>query len=224
MENKENNGSIGAPEIQFAVAESYKTIRTNLLFILSQKPGCKVITLSSAKAGDGKTTNIINIAIAFSQLGKRVLLIDADLRRPSVARKLRIENTAGLSGVLAGFCSVSEAIVNVNTCFDVLPAGTTPPNPSEMLISPAFDRMLDALRLTYDYILIDTSPAGIVSDALAIAPKTEGLVLVIKAKSTTHPEFERLLDNIKLANVKVLGTVLNSVASEEAYYRYKSVY
>lgn len=224
MENRENNSSMGAPEIQFAVAESYKTIRTNLLFLLSQKPGCKVITVSSAKSSEGKTTNVINIAIAFSQLGKRVLLIDADLRRPAVAKKLRIENTSGLSGVLAGFCSASEAIVNVNTCFDVLPAGTVPPNPSEILASASFDRLLESLRLTYDYILIDTSPAGIVSDALVLAPKTEGLVIVIKAKSTTHPEFERLLDGIKLANVRVLGTVLNSVASEETYYHYKSVY
>ena len=222
MEKSINNSS--AAEIQFAVAESYKTIRTNLIFLLSQNAGCKTITVTSAKSGDGKTTNAINIAIAFSQLGKRVLLIDADLRRPTVAKKLRIENTSGLSGVLAGFSAVSEAIVNVNTYFDVLPSGTVPPNPSELLSSSAVDRMLDTLRLAYDYIIIDTCPAGIVSDALLLGPKTDGVLLIAKAKSTTHNEFEKMLDNIKLSNVRILGTILNGSASAETYSHYKSVY
>lgn len=132
----QNKQPLDAAEIQFAVAESYKTIRTNLLFLLSQNTGCKIITISSPKSGDGKTTNAINLSIAFSQLGKRVLLIDCDLRRPTVAKKLRLEETDGLSGILAGFSPVSESIVNVNHYLDVLPAGVTPPNPSELLTSP----------------------------------------------------------------------------------------
>lgn len=219
MANLENNTAI-----QFSVAESYKTIRTNLLFLLSQIAGCKVITVSSPKACEGKTTNAINIAIAFSQLGKRVLLIDADLRRPTIARKLKLENTDGLTGILAGLCGSSEAIITVNPSFDVLTSGIIPPNPSELLASSSFDKLISSLRLAYDYIIIDTPPAGMVSDALLVAPKTEGILLVVKEKATSHNDFERLLDNLKLADIKVLGAVLNGSRSKEAYSNYKSVY
>lgn len=224
MENQNNPGELTAAEIQFAVAESYKTIRTNLQFLLAGKPGCKTLTVSSPKAGDGKTTNSINIAIAFSQLGKRVLLIDADLRRPSIYKKLRIPNTDGLSGILAGFSQIDNCLVNVNTTFDVLPSGAVPPNPSELLASAAFEHMLASLRLVYDYIIIDTPPVGIVSDALTIAGVTDGLLLVIKERSTTHTDFEAVLDKLKLANTRLLGVVLNSSVTEEKYSSYKSVY
>lgn len=220
----QNKNDITAADVQFAVAESYKTIRTNLLFLLSSTAGCKTISVSSPKAGDGKTTNSINIAIAFSQLGKRVLLIDADLRRPSVHKKLRLDNTDGLSGVLAGFVAADKAIVNVNTSFDVLPAGTIPPNPAEILASAAFDRLLESLRLAYDYIIIDTSPVGIVSDAMVVAPKTDGLLLVVKEKATRHSDFEKVLDALNLTNIRILGALLNSSTSEETYSHYKSVY
>ena len=220
----QNKQPLDAAEIQFAVAESYNTIRTNLLFLLSQNTGCKIITLSSPKSGDGKTTNAINLSIAFSQLGKRVLLIDCDLRRPTVAKKLRLEETDGLSGILAGFSPVSESILNVNTYFDVLPAGVTPPNPSELLTSPALDKLLDSLKLVYDFIVIDTPPMGIVSDALVVAPKTDGVLIVVKEKSTLHTDFEKLLDSIKLTGVRALGAILNAASAEETYSHYKSVY
>lgn len=224
MENLNNFGDISAEEIQFAVAESYKTIRTNLLFLLSSSAGCKSLTVSSPRAGDGKSTNAINISIAFSQLGKRVLLIDADLRRPSIHKKLRIANTEGLSGILAGFCDSQNAIVNISPCFDVLPSGAVPPNPSELLASPAYENMLSTLRLAYDIIIIDTPPIGVVSDALSIASKTDGLLLVVKEKVTVHTDMERILDNLKLSNVRILGAVLNSAVTEENYTHYKSTY
>ncbi len=220
----QNKQPLDAAEIQFAVAESYKTIRTNLLFLLSQNTGCKIITISSPKSGDGKTTNAINLSIAFSQLGKRVLLIDCDLRRPTVAKKLRLEETDGLSGILAGFSPVSESIVNVNHYLDVLPAGVTPPNPSELLTSPALDKLFDSLKLVYDFIVIDTPPMGIVSDALVVAPKTDGVLIVVKEKSTLHSDFENLLDSIKLTGVRALGAILNASSAEETYSHYKSVY
>ena len=213
-----------APEIQFAVAESYKTIRTNLLFLLAGNTGCNTVTVSSPQSGDGKTTNAINIAIAFSQLGKRVLLIDADLRRPAVHKKLRIDNSAGLSGVLAGFTVADEAIVTVNASLDVLPAGSVPPNPSELLASAALGHMLNTLRLAYDYIIIDSPPVGIVSDALVIAPHTDGLLMIVREKTTVHADFEKALDNIKLSGVRLLGAVLNSSSAEQKYSGYNKVY
>lgn len=224
MENLNNMGESLAADIQFAVAESYKTIRTNLQFLLANNIGCKAIAVSSPKSGDGKTTNAINIAIAFSQLGKRVLLIDADMRRPSIHRKLKTENTDGLSGVLAGFASADNAIVTVNSSLDVLPSGATPPNPSEMLASPAYERLIDSLRLAYDYIIIDTPPVGIVSDALSVANKTDGVIIIVKEKVTLHTDFDKVLDSIKLAGVKILGVVLNSAVTEDNYSDYKNLY
>ncbi len=225
MDEKLNNfGDLTAADIQFAVAESYKSIRTNLQFLLSSNPGCKVIAISSPQAGEGKSTNAINLAIAFSQLGKKVLLIDADLRRPSLYKKLRIANTDGLSAILAGFATVEDNIVTVNKSFDTLPSGAIPPNPSELLSSASFQRLLASMRLIYDYIIIDTPPAGIVSDALSIANETDGLLLVVKEKSTTHADLQKVLDNISLAGVRILGAILNSSVSESQYSTYKSVY
>jgi capsular exopolysaccharide synthesis family protein len=194
------------------------------MFLLSQTPGCKVITVSSPKSSDGKTTNAVNLSIAFSQLGKRVLLIDCDLRRPTVAKKLRLEETDGVSGVLAGFSPISESIISINTCFDVLPAGITPPNPSELLASPSLDKLFETLKMVYDFIIIDTPPMGIVSDALVIAPKTDGLLLVVKEKVTLHSDLEKILDSIKLAGVRTLGAILNGASSQETYSHYKNVY
>lgn len=219
--NKPHESS--AADIQFAVAESYKTIRTNLQFLLNRNEGCKIITVSSANAGEGKTTNSVNLAISFSQLGKKVLLIDADLRRPSIAKKLKIENNDGLSGILAGFSTSDRAIININPTFAVLPSGAIPPNPSELLASPEFERFIDEVKASYDYVIIDTAPVGIVSDALSVAHQGDGLLIVVKAKSTTYHDFEKVVDSLKLANITLLGAVLNGSEVGEYYSNYRSM-
>lgn len=212
-----------AADIQFAVAESYKTIRTNLQFLLNRTADCKIITVSSAQAGEGKTTNSVNLAISFSQLGKKVLLIDADLRRPSIAKKLKIENNDGLSGILAGFSTCDHAIVTINPTFSVLPSGAIPPNPSELLASPDFEKLISTVKVSYDYIIIDTAPVGIVSDALSVAHLSDGLLLVVKAKSTTYHDFEKVVDSLKLAGITLLGVVLNGSEVSEYYSNYRSL-
>ena len=221
--DKKNNPYIS--ELHFAVAESYKTIRTNLQFLLSQKPGCKTLTVSSYKAGEGKTTNAINIAIAFSQLSKKVLLIDGDLRRPTIHKKLHIENTTGLSDVLAGFASINECIFNISSFLDILPSGAVPPNPAELLDSATMENLLEELKLEYDYIIIDTPPFGIVSDPLIITPKTDGVVVIVKQKDTRHDDFEKTLESINLSKSRILGVVLNSTPiNKRRYYSYKGRY
>lgn len=225
MKNYDKKNDSSVSELHFAVAESYKSIRTNLQFLLSQKPGCKVITVSSYKSGEGKTTNAINIAIAFSQLGKKVLLIDADLRRPTIHKKLHIENTTGLSDVLAGFSLVEECIFNVSSFLDILPSGATPPNPAEILDSSAMVSLIETLKNEYDYIIIDTPPFGIVSDPLIVAPKTNGVVVVVKQKDTRHDDFEKTVESIKLSKSRILGVVLNSTEiNRRKYYSYKGRY
>lgn len=223
MKNSSKTRESAAADIQFAVAESYKTIRTNLQFLLNKVDGCKVVAVSSAQAQEGKTTNSVNLAISFSQLGKKVLLIDADLRRPSIAKKLKIENTDGLSGILAGFSTAEQAIVNINASLSVLPSGAVPPNPSELLASLDFEKLVSSLRSSYDYIIIDTAPVGIVSDALSVAHTTDGILLVVKAKSTTYSDFDKVIDSLKLANITLLGAVLNGSVVEEYLPNYRSL-
>ena len=223
MKNSNKPKESVAADIQFAVSESYKTIRTNLQFLLNRSAGCKVIAVSSAQAQEGKTTNSVNLAISFSQLGKKVLLIDADLRRPTIAKKLKIENTDGLSGVLAGFSTPEQSIVNINTYLSVLPSGAIPPNPSELLASAEFEQMLTNLKEKFDIIIIDTAPVGIVSDALSVGRLTDGVLIIVKAKSTTYSDFEKVVDSLKLANITLLGAVLNGSAVGEYYSHYKSM-
>lgn len=222
MEKITKNRESIAADVQFAVAESYKTIRANIQFLLTRKEGCKVVAVTSSVASEGKTTNSVNLAISFSQLGKKVLLIDADLRRPSIYKKLKIENTDGLSGILAGFSSIDKAITSINPSFSVLPSGTTPPNPSELLASKDFENLLSKLKDSYDYIIIDTPPVGIVSDALTIGRNCDGILLVVKEKSTTYKDFERVVDGLKLAEITLLGVVLNGSVSRDYYPNYRS--
>lgn len=209
---------------QFAVVESYKMIRTNLLFLLSQSNE-KSITVSSSVAGEGKSTSAINIAVAFSQLGCRVLLIDADMRKPSVHKKLRLSNEKGLSSVLVGFSQLDESITEVNPNFHVITAGPTPPNPSELLGSDQMTSLLDKLEHTYDYIIIDTPPVNIVPDALVVAPNTSGIVFVVQDFITPHAQFQKALSSIEFAGVRMLGVILNgSSGGATKKYRYKYRY
>lgn len=209
---------------QFAVVESYKMIRTNLLFLLSHSNE-KTITVSSSVAGEGKSTTAINIAVAFSQLGCRVLLIDADMRKPSVHKKLRISNDKGLSSILVGFSELSESTNNVNQNFDVITAGPTPPNPSELMGSEQMSQLLTKLESEYDYIIIDTPPVNIVPDALVVAPKTSGIVFVVQDGITPHEQFKKALSSIEFSKAKMLGVILNgSNLSANKKYRYRYNY
>jgi len=208
----------------FAVVESYNTIRTNILFSLSQNNG-KIFTISSANESEGKSTTAVNTAIAFSQLGSKTLLIDADMRKPSIHKKIHIANTKGLSNVLVGFCTFDEAVNEINPNLDVLTAGPTPPNPSEMLAGQNIEKLLETLKEKYDYIIFDTPPINIVSDAVVIAPKTDGLVIVIKVSYTYHEEFKSCLSSVEFANVRLLGVVLNAVNPKNSTkYKYKYRY
>lgn len=223
----ENNVPENTPQknaAQFAVVESYKMIRTNLLFLLSQSNE-KSITVSSSVAGEGKSTSAINIAVAFSQLGCRVLLIDADMRKPSVHKKLRLSNEKGLSSILVGFSQLEESVNTINPNFDVITAGPTPPNPSELLGSDQMTTLLDRLESIYDYIIIDTPPINIVPDALVVAPNTSGIVFVVQDFITPHGQFQKALNSIEFAGVRMLGVILNgSSGGSTKKYRYRYRY
>ena len=221
----DNAASKTTKHAPFAVVEAYKSIRTNLVFLLENKGDGNVIALTSCNAGEGKSTSSVNLAIAFSQLEEKVLIIDGDMRRSSIHKKLKIENTQGLSNVLAGLVSFEEAKQAVNDKLDVLTSGQMPPNPSELLGSSKFEALLTDLRKQYRYIIVDTPPINIVSDALVIAPHTDGLLLVVRDGFTPHYSIRRAIANTEFSDVKILGAIMNGANSKSnKKYMYKNYY
>lgn len=215
-----NNQNISR-KVPFSVVEAYKTIRTNLIFLLGHSNN-QVLTFSSSNAGEGKSTTSINVSVAFAQMGGKILLIDCDLRRSSVHKKLQLDNSKGLSNVVAGFFDYKQAIIHYNSNLDILTAGPTPPNPSELLSSSAFGDLIDEVKKEYDYVIIDTPPINVVSDALLIAPRTSGIVLVVRTGFTPYDALQHTLEAAKFANINVLGTILNGTdPSSNRYYKYR---
>lgn len=210
VENKNTVMNISeARHVPFAIVEAYKAIRTNLTFLLSGSE-TKVFGITSPEAGEGKSTTSVNMAIAFSQLGDKVLLIDADMRKSSIHKKLKIENNAGLSNILAGFNKYSEVINHISDTFDVITAGQIPPNPSELLGSARFKELVEAVGKEYSYVIIDTPPVDVVTDALVIAPHIAGLVLVVKDQVTPTDSISRAIESAKFANINLLGAIMNA--------------
>ena len=177
----------------FYVQEAYKTLRTNIRFFLSGD-GCKKFCITSGLASEGKSITILNLAISFAETGSKVLLIDGDMRRPSLARLL-IENASpGLSNVLAGLCKPEEAIrKDVYPNLDVLFSGEIPPNPSELLGNHRMSRMLEHMSEIYDFILVDTPPVGVVSDVCVVGNMLDGVLFLVRQNSTEKDSVARLI-------------------------------
>lgn len=205
------------------VQEAYKALRTNITFSLPGT-GCKVIAVTSAQAHDGKSTICINTAISFSQLNKKVLLIECDLRLPTVGTKLEIRSVPGLSDTLIGSAQISEALRrNVRNGLDVLPAGNIPPDPTWLLQSNQMKVLIQQFRKLYDYILIDLPPVTTVADASIMSHYADGFLVAVRHQITEMPALEDALSQLHLAEAKVLGFVYNDVTSEGGHY-YKGYY
>jgi capsular exopolysaccharide synthesis family protein len=207
-------------------SEAFRQLRTNLQFVDVDGPR-KVIVVTSAMPTEGKTTTLVNLAIAMSSAGSRVLVIEADLRRPKVADLLGLERTAGLTSALSGRVRVEQVIQPWGGgAFDVLASGPLPPNPSELLASRHMEAMLRELREQYDAILIDTPPLLPVTDAAAVAPATDGAILVCRFKQTSRTQVETAVQALSAVSAPLLGTVFTMVPSSgpRAYAQYNSYY
>jgi len=209
---------------QSQMAESYRALRTSLLLTSLGAPP-KVILVTSALPQEGKTTTSLNCGIVLAQKGSRVLLIDADLRRPSIHKALGMGPRTGLSNVLTGGATVQQATVRstvLPTLF-VLPAGTPPPNPAELLASANMGDILTQLREQYDHIVIDTPPALSVTDAVIMSTRADAVVLVIRSGQTTKQALRRARDILARVNAKVAGVLLNAadLTSPDYYYYYE---
>ena len=206
--------------------EAFRQLRTNLQFVDIDNPH-KIIIVTSSMPSEGKTTTIANLAIALASAGQRVLAIEADLRRPKLADLLGVERSIGLTSTLAGQVTVQESIQHWSGgVFDVLASGPLPPNPSELLASRQMQTLLEDLRGEYDVILIDTPPLLPVTDAAALAPATDGALLVCRFKDTSRDQIRDSVAALEAVSASLLGTVFTMVPSTgpRAYGQYNSYY
>lgn len=198
----------------FAVQEAYKSLRTNIRFFL-QGEGCKKLCVTSGAAGEGKSVTLLNLAISVAEAGNKVLLIDGDLRRPALARLMVEKPAPGLSNVLADLASYEEAIrKDMYTNLDVMFSGDVPPNPSELLGNEQMRRLIEDMEKRYDYILIDTPPVNVVSDACVVANLLDGVLMLVRKDRSRRDDIRKAVDRLSLTGAKPLGFVLNGVSQE----------
>ena len=206
--------------LEFTAIEQYKLVRANLDFTLPEGEKCPVIGVTSPMKGEGKSTTSVNLSYVFAEKGRKVLLIDADLRRPSIAKKLDIENSPGLADLLRGSdVQLSQFKSHMLDNWFILPAGDVPPNPSELLGSSRMKNLLNQLREIFDYIIIDLPPVNIVSDAISISRLITGMIVVIREEHTDKRELDRCFRQLKLSNVNVLGCVMNQAKTNGGIYK-----
>lgn len=204
-------------KVPFSVVEAYKNLRIHLLSIM-EKSDSKVVAVSSANASEGKSTTTINLAITLSQLNKKVILIDADSRRATIHQKLKLENGKGCLDIINGDIELKDAIISYNQYLDIITAGSVFNNPTELYCSNSFERMITELRNMYDYVIFDTPPVNLVSDALVISQKCDGLVFVVRTGITTYDTFKNALISTNQLGINVLGAIMNGVGAETNKY------
>jgi len=196
----------------FRVVEAYKALRTNILFsIPAEENRGRKIMFTSANPGDGKSTVSVNTAITFAQADMKVVIVDADLRKPTAHKYFGLPSKTGLSNILSGQCSIEQAIqpvAGVDNLY-IITSGILPPNPSELLAGKYSDMLLQKLGEMFDIIIIDTPPVTVVSDALSLCKKVDGVILVASNNRTSYPEVQEAVKNLEFADAKILGVVYN---------------
>jgi capsular exopolysaccharide synthesis family protein len=204
------------------ISEAYRTLRTNVDFSAIDEP-VKVIMLTSAGPGEGKSTTASNLAVAYAQSDKKTLLIDADLRKPTLHHTFVRSNRWGLTNIIAGQTKASEVIckTDINN-LELLTSGPIPPNPSEILASKKMTALLEELKLAYDIIIIDTPPALAVTDAQIVATKCDGVILVIDSGKVKREVAMKVKASLEHVKARILGAVLNNLDRKngESYYYY----
>lgn len=208
-------------KLSFSSQEAYRSLRTNVMFAL---PGneCKCIGVTSPTPGDGKSTTAANLAISLGQIGKRVILVDCDLRLPTVATKFRVNGVPGLSDFLVGHAPIEEALRRSEKYnIHLLPAGNIPPEPTALLESRQFASLLNALRKNYDYVIIDLPPVITVPDGVILAKHLDGYLLTVKEKHSEHRAVKEMIRRLQMAEANMLGFVITGSDVSQSKYKYK---
>ncbi|MFB4167248.1 CpsD/CapB family tyrosine-protein kinase [Virgibacillus sp. JSM 102003] len=202
------------------ISEQYRTIRTNLQFS-SVDEDLQTMLVTSPGPGEGKSMTTANLAVVYAQQGKKVLLVDADLRKPTIHYTFRLDNLKGLSNVLVGETPLAD-VINPSEIenLDLVSCGPIPPNPSELLASNRMQQLLNDASGMYDIILFDTPPVMAVADAQILANLCDGSILVVRSKQTENEAAAKSIEQLQSAKSKVLGTILNDRDKKEANYYY----
>ncbi len=213
---------ITAIDPKSAISEQYRTIRTNIQFS-SVDQEIRTIMVTSSGPAEGKSTTVANLAVVFAQQGKRVLLVDADLRKPTSHYTFNVTNTFGFTSVLTKQMTLEQAIRNTEVeNLDVLTSGPIPPNPAELLASKAMDQFFNEVQQQYDVVLFDTPPVIAVTDAQILANKCDGTILVVFSGKTEKDQLVKAKELLQSAKGKLLGVVLNhkEIQGSSHYYYY----
>ena len=213
--------------LSFSTAEAYKLLRTNLLYSIPNKEDGRVIGITSSTRGEGKTTTAINLAYTLAETGAKVLLIDGDMRLPSIAKRLARDGKIGLSGLLVGLYDEKKAIQEsgILPSLSILSSGTLPPNPAELLGTERMREAVADLRKKFDYLVIDLPPVNIVSDALIVSGVVDGMVVVVRQDYSDRRSLNDCINSLKLVNAHILGFVMADAQEEGGGYgRYKYRY
>jgi protein-tyrosine kinase len=220
---------IAETEPRSAASEAYRTLRTNIQFAGLDQP-CRSILVTSATAGEGKTTTAANFAVVVAQAGSRVCLVDSDLRRPNIHRLFGLDNTRGLTTALLEDLPFAEVARPTRVPhLSVLTSGPLPPNPAELVGSKRMRELLDAAAKSFDLILCDSPPVMAVSDPVALAAQCDGVVLTVRVGAVSREVVRRAVDQIEAVKGKILGVLLNDVHPTRhgygrAYYHYYQTY
>ncbi len=203
------------------VAEAYRNLRTNIQFYNVGEPMRRLL-VTSAGPDEGKSTTSANLAITFAQANQRVVLIDADLRRPSLHRMFELSNLVGLTDVMVGSVDLQEVLLpTAQNGLSVLPTGPIPPNPAEMLGSPRMSELLDQLNQLADFIIIDAPPILAVTDAAVLSSLVDGVILVAASGEVKRDMAQQAVSRLEAVKARMLGVVLNGVEDESSgYYSY----
>ena len=225
---KQNEELIGS-KVSFVAAEAYKRLRTKLQFSFVDDNKCRVIGLSSALSGEGKSLTAVNLAYTLAQLNKRVIILDCDMRRPTLADKMSLNKRPGLSEYLTGQHDFKDVVQrygkgNEEVAFHAVTAGENPPNPVEMLSSLRMERLLESLREAYDYVLLDLPPIAEVTDAMAVASKVDGMLLVVRQNYCDRIVLSETVQQFAFINAKILGIVFNCTSEHSGKYYSKGYY
>ncbi len=215
------NASLTGNQISFTSLEAYKSARTNMIFAMPGD-GCKTVLFTSAFPKDGKTTTCVNLSIVFAQTGKKILVIDCDLRKPRIHKLFRVNNDIGITDVLVGMKQLDEVIkTDVTTNVDFISCGTVPKTPAELLASPKMEQVLEALKEKYDYVFLDAPPLMLVTDALVLAPKASGIFVVARQNYTEKDGLREAVGKLKFIGCSPKGIILNGVKRRKSSYHYR---